>query len=407
MEDVVITGIGAVTSLGADVDTMWSRLLSCESGIKPITRLDIPPEDVYLSAEVTEFDVAPFLTKPKLCKYLNRQSTFMLSAAHQAMASSGLLAAKARSGLRSALIIGAGACLADEYRDIPNDKRRPTWYLDTFPNVITSIISINFGLDGHYNTLLNACASGTKAIIDGANLIRAGICDFALVGSTDSKITREHLQGFKALNVLSRAKDPESAMRPFDKNRDGTVIGEGAGALLLESATAALVRGAKIYGYVSGGGYAMDGASLVEPAQNGHGLKKAMKMALDSAGLSPSQIGHLNTHGTSTRANDWMESHAIASVFKENLENLPITASKSLLGHTTAASGTLEAIVTLKSLADQMVHPIANFTQIKDVAPLDYVYKVARPQRFEYALSNSIGIGGFNASLILRRADAV
>ncbi len=401
MERVAITGMGLVSAIGHTVPETWANIVAGRSGIGYLSRFDGAPLGVYLAAEVSDFDPDAFLRVPRLKRYVTRPAGFLLSAVGQALSEAGMLTARDRGGRDGMLIVGAGSQLGENYWGVSDEARRPTWYLETFPNVLTALLSVNFELTCNYNTIINACASGTKAIIEASRMIKHGYCDYAIAGAVDSKVSLEHMTGFKRLGVLSGKTEKTGAMRPFDAARNGTVIGEGAGALVLERAGHAVARGAPIYGYVAGGGEAMDAHSLVEPPACGRGVIAAMQRAILASQIDVRDIGHINAHGTATRANDAAESRAIASLLGPHADNVPITSSKPYFGHTTAASGVLEAIVTLLSMKAQVVHPMPHAQAGAGVCQLDYLTEEPRAHSFEYALSNSAGLGGFNASVIL------
>ena len=405
MGAVAICGMGVVCPLGIGHEQLWKNLLAVRHGVKPLSRFSGQDLGVHLAAEISAFDVNPYLQQRKLAKLLTAPGRYLVAAVHMALAEAGYLDPSTREHLRCGLIVGAGPTLAEEHLAHCPDKRHPLWYLETFPNLATSAVSINFNFNGYYNTIVSACASGTKAIYDAFALVRAGALDLVVVAATDSKITREHLAGFSKLGVLSKSNDPDTALRPFDRSRDGTVIGEGAGAIVLENYESAKKRNAPIYAIVAGGGATMDALSVVEPDNNGIGLLGCMKNALSDSGISAvSHLGYINAHGTSTKANDHSESRAIAALLGHDHKSVPVSATKSMTGHLTAASGLVEAIVCARTLSDQLIHPTRNFKRGDDDRDLDYVSGEARASKIKYALSNSAGFGGFNASIVLRAA---
>lgn len=400
MRLVAITGMGVVSSLGVNRIELWKNLIESKSGIKKLSRFDGSLIGVGVAGEVEKFDISPYLKDLKLKKHLNRTSSYLLKATHEALEDAGFLSPFDRQGLRTGLYVGSGQILPEKESFGGNVLRNPLWYLDTFPSLAVAILSLNFQFEGSYATIVNACTSGAKAIADAAKAVMHGEVDVAIAGGADCKITPEHLDGFKRLGILSENTNPETAMRPFDSGRNGTVISEGAGVIILEDYERARKRGANIYALVSGSGMTMDAFRLTDPKPNGDGIYNAMKQALASSGISVSDVGYINTHGTSTRANDRAESKAIYRLLGGQAEFTPVNSTKSLLGHSTAACGAIEAIVCALSLHHQIIHPTKNFVRASDVAPLDYVPGFSREHKFKHALSNSCALGGFNASLL-------
>ena len=405
MTKIAVTGMGVVSPLGLTPDSMWDALLEGVNGIRCINRVDPKATPgVQIAAEVPEFDVTPYVRNRKLLKAMTRPGKYLVAATHMALSDAGLLDPRVREGLSTSVVVGLGSHTPEHYEMVPWEERPPLWYLETFPNLTLSQVSINFDLRDDFNVLLNACASGTKALLDGATQIRIGNADIAIVGAAESKISQRHLAGFCRLGALSKSPDPDAACRPFDRGRDGFVMGEGAGILILEEYERAKRRGAQIHALISGGGCSMDAGRLTDPDIEGRGLARAMQRAFKNAGVDASKVGYVNAHGTSTVANDKSESLAIRSAFGSHSEKLVVNSTKSMMGHATAASGAMEAIVCIKSLQHQKVHMTRNFESGCEVCSLDYVPNAARDVRLRYAMSNSAGLGGLNSSVIFAAA---
>lgn len=403
MDKVAITGMGAVSSLGNTHMVMWQAMLSGKSGVGPLTRLSDPRLSSPYSGEVKGFSVTPFLKTPKLKRHVTTASGFLIAATHEALSEAGYLSPESRRGLRVALIVGTGSQLAEDSMGQSPEDRHPLWYLSTFPNLCTSLLTINFQLEGYSNTVVNACASGAMALVSAATMLRRNECDVAIVGACESKISLQHMLGFQHLGLLAKHASASEALRPFDCDRNGTVLGEGAGALVLESFGRAARRKSKIYSFVAGGGVSADAFRITEAPADGSGVFRAMHEAMADARVDPDQVRYVNSHGTGTRANDLAESFAIGRVLGGSQNRFAVNSSKSMLGHTTAASGVLEAIVCSHSLHSQQIHPTRNFVRIGDVCPLDYTAGDARDWPMRYALSNSSGIGGLNISVLFER----
>ena len=411
MRRVVITGLGLISPVGNDVNTSWSNLIAGKSGVGPITSFDASQFETRFAAEVKGFDPAALLGR-KEARRMDRFTQLALAATQQALADSGLPITPENT-LRIGVVIGSGVggigTIVGEMQTM-RDKgitrvspfMVPMMLSDTAPGQV----AITFGIRGPNLSVVSACATGSNAIGEAAEWIRHGRVDAAVTGSAEAGIVPLALAGFNVMNALSRRNDaPEKASRPFDKDRDGFVCGEGSGILILEEYEHATARGAKIYAEVIGYGSTADAFHITAPEETGAGAAAAMQMALDQAGLRPTDIDYLNAHGTSTLLNDKSETAAIKRVFGEAAYDVPISSTKSMTGHLLGAAGSLEAVVCVKVLQDQILPPTINYETPDPDCDLDYVPNVARPKVVRRVMSNSFGFGGHNACIIFALVD--
>jgi 3-oxoacyl-[acyl-carrier-protein] synthase II len=408
---VVITGMGLVTPLGTGIENNWKALASGQSGIKPITRF--PNLEFFatrFAGEVPDFCAAHFI-EPKEVKRMDLFIQYGIAAAAMAMQQSKL-AIDCDEADRAGVIIGVGvlgmetlehchrALLEGGPRKIP-----PFFIPKAIPNLAAAQIAIRYGAKGMNWTVTSACASGTNAIGEAFRAIRGGLQDIVITGGTEAPITPLGIGGFNAMKALSTRNDvPEQASRPFEKNRDGFVLAEGAGVLVLEDRERALKRSAKIYGEIIGYGTNNDAYHITAPAPQGAGAARCMALALKDAGLEPSDIDYINAHGTSTEQNDVNETRAIKQVFGAAAGKIPISSTKSMTGHLLGAAGAVEGIYSLLALNEGIVPPTINHEIPDPDCDLDYVPNQARKADIEVALSNSFGFGGTNACVIFRKA---
>ena len=406
----VITGIGAVTPLGS-LDPFWDALVAGESGIRRITRFDSADLNVKIAGEI-DFEPRDHL-EPKSARRMARASQLALVAAKMAVGNAGLQLENLRDeGDRVAVVIGtvnAGfAKLVDTAYDFTfrNRKPFPTALINGLPNMPGYYISLEFGAAGPLTTISTACASGTQAIGAGLELIRSGKADVVIAGGVDCLIRKEVLAAFDAMTVVARDNQsaPEKASRPFDANRQGFVLSEGAGVIVLESFAHARGRGADIHAEVLGHSASSDAAHISTPDVDGLGAQKAMRWAMEDARVTPEQIDYINAHGTGTRINDPTETRAIKTVFGPMAYNIPVSSTKSMIGHCMGASGVLEVIACVKTFKDGVIHPTINHETPDSECDLDYVPNEAREAAVKIALSNSFGLGGQNACVILGAA---
>lgn len=405
---VVVTGMGAVSSLGG-VDDFWQGLLAGRSGIRRITRFDASAMKVQIAGEA-DFDPTRYEIPVKNARRMSRASQMALAAVQMAMTDADLTVETVqREAERSGVSLGtanAGFELLLEsslgYR-LKGTRINPTALINGLPNMPSHYVSAHTGAAGPFHTISATCASGTQAIGVGLDQIRAGRADVMFTGGVDALVYPEVMVAFEAMTVLSAIHDdqPERASRPFDRERDGFVMGEGCGILVLESLEHALARSARIHAELLGYATSSDAGHSAAPDSEGRGAANAMLWALEDAACQPERVDYINAHGTGTQVNDVMETKAIKRVFGERAYRIPISSTKSMIGHCMGGSGTLEAIACVKSLEDGFIHPTINLETPDPDCDLDYVPGQARQTQPTIALSNSFGLGGQNACLIL------
>lgn len=403
---VAVTGLGAVTPLGADVPTLWAGLLNGRSGIVPITRFDSAAFKVRFGGEVRGFD-PDALFGPRAARRLDRFAQFGLAAALEAVRDSGLEFASEVPG-RCAVILGTGVggmgVLEDEcgrFHTAGPARTSPFLVPRMMPNAAAAAISIHFGLSGPCSAVSSACASASDAITAAADLIRAGRADVAITGGAEAALTPVGLAGFCAARSLSERNDaPERASRPFDRDRDGFVLGEGAGVIVLEDLEHARRRGAVIHCELLGCGQSADAHHITAPHPEGAGAATAMRLALEDAGVTPDGIDYLNAHATSTDLGDVAEVRAIRSAFGAHAGRMPVSSTKSMIGHLCGASGGVAAVVAALTIRDGVIHPTINYETPDPACDLDCVPNQAREVPVRRAVVNSFGFGGHNCSLV-------
>jgi 3-oxoacyl-[acyl-carrier-protein] synthase II len=402
--------MGTVSPLGNDVATTWDAVVAGRSGVRQITHFDAAEYRSTIAAEVKGFDPEQHLG-PREARRMDPYAQFAVVAAREALADAGLTREAFAAGLgeRTAVIIGSGMggmfTVSEQIHVL--DERGPAKVSPFFvpmilPESASSMVAIEYGLKGPNMAVTSACATGANAIGEAMGMIREGRVDVGLAGGSEAAIIPVAVAGFCALRALStRNDDPEHASRPFDRDRDGFVMGEGAAVLVLEERSHALERGASIYAELLGYGTNDDAYHITAPDPDGAGAAACMRLALDSAGLLPDQIDHVNAHGTSTALNDVTETRAIRQVFGQHAYRMAISATKSVTGHLLGAAGALEAILTAKAIHTSTLPPTMNLLHPDPECDLDYVANHARPAQIQYALSNSFGFGGHNVGLIL------
>lgn len=408
---VVVTGLGAITPIGNSVDEFWTNLLAGKSGIGYITKFDTTNHSVKIAAEVKNFNAEDYFERKEL-KKIDDFCRFGVVAAQQAFKDSGLSWDKV-SPCDVGVIIGCGMggvmTIEEQHTILLNrGPSRVTPFLipKMIPNMSSGLISIYLGAKGPNTTIVTACASGTHAIGESYRTIQRGDAIAVVTGGTESTISPLSIAGFANMGALSQQNDnPQGASRPFDAKRDGFVMGEGAGVIVLEELEHALKRGAKIYAEIVGYGLSGDAYHMTAPAPGGEGGARAMKMALDTAGISPTDVQHINAHGTSTPLNDKLETEAIKTVFGEHAYRIAITANKSVIGHLIGAAGAVEAIATIKTVQENKVPPTMNYENPDPECDLDYTPNRARDMEVVYALSNSLGFGGHNCTVCFRKFE--
>jgi len=404
---VVVTGMGAVTPVGNDIATMWDALTSGRSGLGRITRFDPSPYETQIAGEVKEFDASTYMDRKDI-RRTDRFTHYAVAAASQALKDAKLenIADPERIGAAIATGVGGLETLID---GILLMERRGPSRLSPFlvpmlmANAASAQVSMQFGLRGPSLTHVSACASSSHAIGEGGDIIRRGQADVMVVGGSEAAVLAIGIAAFSAMHATSRRNaEPEAASRPFDKDRDGFVLSEGAAVVVLEEREHARSRGARIYGELVGYGATADAYHITAPSPEGEGNARAMRMALEEAGLRPEGIDYINAHGTSTQPNDREETAAIKAVFGEHAYKLLVSSTKSMTGHLLGAAGALEAIACLLAIRDGCIPPTINYTTPDPGLDLDYVPNTARARSITTALSNSMGFGGHNASLIVR-----
>ncbi len=410
---IVITGMGAITPLGLDVPSFWDGLIHGRSGAAPITRFDASDYDTKFGCEVKNFNPLDFIDR-KMTNRMDLFTQFGVASTDMAMKDAGFDLEKIDRN-RFGVIFGSGIGGMWTYL-----KQQETLFetggphrISPFfvPMLISDIcagyISMRHGLKGPNYATTSACATGNNAIIDAVMLIERGTSDIMVAGGSEAVISPMGVGGFNAMKALSTRNDaPEKASRPFDKERDGFVIGEGAATLILEELEHAKRRGARIYAEFSGFGLSADAYHITQPAPGGEGAVRSMRMAIESANLVPEDIDYINVHGTSTPIGDISESDAIKVTFGEHARKVAISSTKSMTGHLLGAAGAIEAIATVMALQDQIAPPTINYEFPDPACDLDYVPNVARPMKINAAMSNGFGFGGHNATLIFQRYEA-
>lgn len=406
---VVITGVGAVTPLGTGVAKFWPRLLAGESAVERITLLDPSEYTTQIAAEVKDFVAEDWLDK-KEARRIDRFIAFAVAAAAMAMQDSEI---KVDDDLRNefGVMIGSGigglTYLGEQHRrQIEGGPSKVSPFLVPYmiPDMASGYVSILNGLKGPNTCVVTACSTGANAIGDAYHIIKRGDAICMLAGGTEAPINELGLGGFCAARAMTtRNDDPAHASRPFDKDRDGFVIGEGAAVFVLEDYDHAKARGAKIYGEVIGYGMTGDAYHITQPDPNADGAYRAVKMALRTAGKSPEDIGYVNAHGTSTYYNDKGETMAIKRAFGDHAYNVPVSSTKSMIGHTLGAAGAIEALICLLAMRDSKLPPTINYETPDPECDLDYIPNVARDKEVNISMSNSYGFGGHNVSLILKK----
>lgn len=406
---VVVTGVGAVSPVGNSAEESWEAVINGKSGIGALTRLDAEQFPVKVAAEVKDFDIEQYIER-KEARKMDRFTQYALAASIMAMKDADLEELDEELALKTGVWIGSGIGGMETHEQQfeifqKRGYRRvsPFFVPMMIPDMASGQVSIHFGAKGINSCTVTACASGTNSIGDAFEVIRRGDADVMITGGAEAPITTMAVAGFCANKALSMNPDPATASRPFDANRDGFIIGEGAGIVILEEYERAVKRGAKIYAEVVGYGSTGDAHHITAPAPEGEGAARAMQQALDQSGADARKVGYINAHGTSTPYNDEFETMAAKTVFGDHAKNLAISSTKSMTGHLLGAAGGLEAIFTVKALKEGIVPPTINYKEADPTCDLDYVPNEARKMDVEYAMSNSLGFGGHNASLMFKK----
>ncbi|BBA70106.1 3-oxoacyl-[acyl-carrier-protein] synthase 2 [Geobacter sulfurreducens] len=409
MRRVVVTGVGAVSPLGVGNAANWDALVSGTSGIGHITRFDASDLPVRIAGEVKGFDPEQYIDKKEV-KKMDLFIQYAMAAAHYAMEDSGLQITE-ENAERTGVLVGAGLGglpTIEKYHaamlEGGHKKISPFFIPMLIINLAPGHISIKYGAKGPNLSSVSACATGTHSIGDAYHMIKRGDADAMIAGGTESTVTPLGIGGFAVMKALStRNDDPTAASRPFEKNRDGFVLAEGAGIVVLEEYEAAKKRGAKIYAEIVGYGLTGDAYHLTAPAPEGEGAARCMKMALNNAGVRPEEVDYINAHGTSTPFNDYYETLAVKSVFGDYAKKVMVSSTKSMTGHLLGAAGGVEAVFTLMAMDKGVIPPTINYQEQDPECDLDYVPNTAREKSITYALSNNFGFGGTNATLLFKK----
>lgn len=406
---VVITGLGLVTPLGIGVKPTWESLCAGKSGVAEITRFDASDHRTKIAAEVKNFKPEEFMPKKEAKRY-ELFIAYAVAATRMALDDSGLVIDSSNES-RVGAVTGCGLGGLDFMENTVLQVARgsanrvsPFFIPMMIGNMAPGIISIQFGAKGPNSSLATACAAGAHAVGNSFRLIQQGKADAMITGGTEAVISPTCIAGFNAMKALSTRNDePQRASRPFDRDRDGFVVGEGSGILILEALDHALARGARIYAEMTGYGMSGDGYHITSPAPDGDGAVRCMAAAIKDAGIAHDGIDYINAHGTSTELNDLYESRAIKTVFKEHAYSLAVSSTKSMTGHLLGGAGGIETVFTALTLHEGIIPPTINYENQSEECDLDYVPKKARKARVENAMTNSFGFGGTNASLILSK----
>ncbi len=405
---VVITGMGVISSLGFGVNEFWNSIKEGKSGISSIERFDATNFTAKVAAEIKDFDPTNYIDK-KEAKRMDRYTQYAMAAAKFAVEDSGL-DLDSVDKYRFGVIVGSGIGGIETFEsqhDVLMQKGpgrvSPFFIPMMIANIASGRIAIQYGAKGFNECVVTACATSTNAIGDAFKVIQRGDADIMITGGAEASITPVSFAGFCSMKALSTTEDPGCACRPFDAERNGFVMGEGAGILVIEEYEHAVKRGANIIAEVVGYACTNDAYDIVAPAPEGEGGARCMKLAVDDAGIKPEDIGYINAHGTSTEYNDKFETAAIKTVFGDCAKKLPVGSTKSMTGHLLGAAGAVEAIITALALKEGFLPPTINYKTPDPECDLDYIPNVGRTTDIKYALSNSLGFGGHNASLVLKK----
>ncbi|WP_373895686.1 beta-ketoacyl-ACP synthase II [Virgibacillus natechei] len=405
---VVVTGLGAVTPVGNDVKTMWDSIVEGESGVDFVTKVNREEFPAQIAAEVKDFDPIDYIEK-KEARKMDPFAQYAVAAAKMAVQDADLTIDENNAN-RVGVWIGSGIGGMKTYEEQHSKfnekgyKRVSPFFVPMMiPDMAAGQVSIQLGAKGINSCSVTACASGANSIGDAFKAVQRGDVDYMIAGGTEAPISNMAFAGFSSAKALSLSENPKEASRPFDKNRDGFVMGEGSGLLILETLESALERGVHIYGEIVGYGATGDAYHITAPAENGEGAARAMQHAIDDAGISPEDVDYINAHGTSTALNDKFETVAIKDVFGEHAYKLPVSSTKSMTGHLLGAGGAVEAIISMKTMEEGIIPATINYETPDADCDLDYVPNEARKQNVDVVVSNSFGFGGHNVSLVFKK----
>lgn len=405
---VVITGMGAITPVGNTVEEFWDGIKNGKNGIDVITHFDVAPQKAIMGGEVKGFEYPD----KKAGKRLDRSSQLGLTAAKEAMEDSGLVCGENIPEDRIGVIAGTGiGGIMTLEKEAAKAAEKGVGRVSALlvpmviPNILAGNVAIEFGAKGTCLGMVTACAAGTHGIGEAFRTIKHGYADAMIAGGAEAAFAPVCFAGFANMTALSTRTDKDRCSTPFDKERDGFVMGEGAGFLVLEELEHALNRGARIYGEVAGYGTTCDAYHITSPAPTGEGAARAMTMAIEEAGITPKEIGYINAHGTGTPYNDLFETLAIKTTFGEEAYQVPVSSTKSMTGHLLGAAGAIEAIISVKAINDSLMPPTINLEVKDEELDLDYIPNVAREKELNYTLSNSLGFGGHNGTLVFKKYE--
>ncbi|QXE19206.1 beta-ketoacyl-ACP synthase II [Clostridium sp. 001] len=405
---VVITGLGAITPVGNDTDTFWNNIKNGVCGIDFIKAFDAENYKAKVAAEVKGFDPHEHLDR-KESKRFDRFCQFAMVSAMEAVEDSKLdieSVEKERFGVVIGSGIGGIGTIEKQHSVLeekgPN-RITPLFIPMIISNMAAGNIAIKFGAKGPCSNIVTACATGTNCVGEAFRMIKNNLADVMIAGGTEACITPLSMAGFAAATTLTKSTDPKRASVPFDKERDGFVMGEGSGILILESLEHAQKRGAKIYAELVGYGFTCDAYHMTSPAPGGEGAARAMSLAIEEAGIEKEEVSYINAHGTSTKINDKVETEAIKKAFGDYAKNIPISSTKSMTGHLLGAAGAIEAIISVKALEEGIIPPTVGYKVQDEECDLDYVPNKAREAELKYVMSNSLGFGGHNAVILLKK----
>ncbi len=405
---VVVTGLGLVSPVGLDVPSAWENILAGKSGIRPITHMDIEPFSVRFGGPIYDFDITEYIPR-KDARKMNPFIHYGIAAAHQAIRDAGLEVTE-ENARRIGVVVGSGiggiGGIEDNYAAYLKGGPRkisPFFVPANIINMAAGQISILNGFKGPNYSIVSACSSAAHCIADGMRLIQYGTSDVVIAGGAEMATTPTGLGGFAAARALSTRNDePQKASRPWDRDRDGFVLSDGAGVVVIEELEHALARGAEIYCELVGAGMNSDAYHMTSPSPNGEGAAECMRLAMEDAGINPEEVDYINAHGTSTPAGDIAETMAVKRAFGDHAYKVPVSSTKSMTGHMLGAAGGAEAVFTVLALRDQVAPPTINLDNPDPECDLDYVPHTAREMKIEVALSNSFGFGGTNGTLAFR-----
>ena len=407
---VVVTGLGAVTPIGNNVEDFWAGIRTGKVGIGPITKFDTTEYKVKIAAEVKDFNAKDHID-PRAARRMDPFCQYAVTAAKEALEDSGIDMEKEDS-FRVGVIVGSGIGslpqVENNYEKIITKgpgKVNPLMVPLMISNMAAGNISIQLGLRGKCTDVVTACASGTHSIGDAFRAIQYGDAEVMFAGGTESCICPTGVAGFTALTALTKTEDVTRASIPFDKDRSGFVLGEGAGIVVLEELEHAKARGARIYAELVGYGATADAFHITSPAEDGAGAARAMELAMEEAGVQPSEVEYINAHGTSTHHNDLFETRAIHKAFGDAAKNLVVNSTKSMIGHLLGAAGGVEFVTCVKSLEDGFIHQTVGTTEPDEECDLNYAISAPVEKEIRYAMSNSLGFGGHNATLLVKKYE--